>query len=53
VGRRALTWDAANPLVVGDAVQRTSRIESVTHKAGRTGDLLFVRVRHEIANAAA
>ena len=46
-----LTWDAANPLVVGDAVQRTSRIESVTHKAGRTGDLLFVRVRHEITNA--
>ena len=46
-----LTWDAANPLVVGDAVQRTSRIASVTHKAGRTGDLLFVLVRHEIANA--
>jgi 3-methylfumaryl-CoA hydratase len=37
--------------VVGDAVQRTSRIESVTHKAGRTGDLVFVRVRHEITNA--
>ena len=46
-----LTWDAANPLVVGDAVQRTSRIASVTHKSGRTGDLLFVLVRHEIANA--
>ena len=46
-----LTWDPTNPLVVGDAVQRTSRIESVTHKAGRTGDLLFVRVRHEITNA--
>ncbi len=46
-----LTWDAANPLVVGDAVQRTSRIDSVTHKSGRTGDLLFVLVRHEIANA--
>ena len=46
-----LTWDPANPLVVGDAVQRTSRIESVTHKAGRTGDLLFVLVKHEIGNA--
>ena len=46
-----LTWDAVNPLVVGDAVRRTSRIASVTHKAGRTGDLLFVLVRHEIANA--
>jgi 3-methylfumaryl-CoA hydratase len=46
-----LAWDATNPLVVGDAVQRRSRIESVTHKAGRTGDLLFVLVRHEITNA--
>ena len=45
-----LTWEEANPLVVGDAVQRRSRIESVTHKTGRTGDLLFVLVRHEIAN---
>ena len=46
-----LQWDAANPLVVGDAARRVSRIESVTHKAGRTGDLLFVLVRHEIHNA--
>ncbi len=45
-----LTWNPANPLVVGDAVQRVSRIESVTHKAGRTGDLLFVLVRHEVHN---
>ena len=27
-----------------------SRIESVTHKAGRTGDLLFVLVKHEVHN---
>ncbi len=46
-----LQWERSNPLVVGDAVQRTSRIESVTHKAGRTGDLLFVLVRHEVHNA--
>jgi 3-methylfumaryl-CoA hydratase len=46
-----LQWLAHNPLVVGDAVRRVSRIESVTHKAGRTGDLLFVLVRHEIHNA--
>ncbi|MEO7391249.1 MAG: MaoC family dehydratase N-terminal domain-containing protein [Ramlibacter sp.] len=38
-------------LRVGDAVQRVSRIESVTHKAGRTGDLVFVRVKHEVHNA--
>ncbi|MFZ2296001.1 MAG: acyl-CoA dehydrogenase, partial [Polaromonas sp.] len=37
--------------VVGDAVQRISRIESVTHKAGRTGDLLFVLVKHEVHNS--
>jgi 3-methylfumaryl-CoA hydratase len=45
-----LQWQAANPLVVGDAVQRTSRIESVTHKAGGTGDLVFVLVKHEVHN---
>ena len=45
-----LHWLAHNPLQVGDAVQRVSRIESVTHKAGRSGDLLFVRVNHEIGN---
>ncbi|RYY55639.1 MAG: acyl-CoA dehydrogenase, partial [Comamonadaceae bacterium] len=45
-----LQWHA--PLRVGDAVQRTSRIVSVTHKAGRTGDLVFVLVRHEVRNGA-
>src|SRR6476469_6961628 len=45
-----LQWHA--PLRVGDAVQRTSRIASVTHKAGRTGDLVFVLVRHEVRNGA-
>ena len=44
-----LQWHA--PLKVGDAVQRVSTIESVTHKAGRTGDLLFVSVKHEVHNA--
>jgi len=46
-----LQWLPENPLVVGDAVRRISRIESVTHKAGRTGDLLFVLVKHEVHNA--
>lgn len=44
-----LQWHA--PLKVGDVVQRVSTIESVTHKAGRTGDLLFVSVKHEVHNA--
>ena len=43
-----LQWHA--PLRVGDSVQRESRIVSVTHKSGRTGDLVFVLVRHEVRN---
>ncbi|HXE21553.1 MAG TPA: MaoC family dehydratase N-terminal domain-containing protein, partial [Rhodoferax sp.] len=46
-----LQWLPGNPLVLGDAVRRISRIESVTHKAGRTGDLVFVQVQHEVHNA--
>ena len=45
-----LHWVQNNPILVGDAVRRTSRIGSVTHKAGRTGDLLFVGVEHEVHN---
>ncbi len=41
-----LQWHG--PLCVGDAVRRNSRIGAVSHKAGRTGDLLFVTVQHEI-----
>ena len=47
-----LHWQAANPLRVGDALRRVSSIESVTHKRGRSGDLLFVLVRHAISNDA-
>ncbi len=36
------------PLAVGDALTRTSTIHDVTQKSGRTGTLVFVRVRHEI-----
>lgn len=38
------------PLSIGDEIERISKIESVTHKAGRTGDLIFVLVKHEISN---
>jgi 3-methylfumaryl-CoA hydratase len=41
------------PLRVGDAIERVSTIESVTQKSGRTGPLVFVRVRHEIRREAA
>jgi 3-methylfumaryl-CoA hydratase len=37
------------PIRVGDPVTRTSRIVSVDAKAGRSGTLVFVTVRHEVA----
>jgi 3-methylfumaryl-CoA hydratase len=36
------------PVRVGDAVTRTSTIADVTSKTGRTGALVFVKVRHEL-----
>jgi 3-methylfumaryl-CoA hydratase len=36
------------PIRVGDAVTRTSTIADVTVKEGRTGPLVFVKVRHEL-----
>jgi 3-methylfumaryl-CoA hydratase len=41
------------PLRVGEAVQRRSQVMSVDHKSGRTGDLVFVLVRHEFHGARA
>jgi len=43
-----LQWHS--PLTVGDTVRRTSTISKVTHKSGRTGDLLFVLVKHTVHN---
>ncbi|TFZ06935.1 acyl-CoA dehydrogenase [Ramlibacter henchirensis] len=37
-----------SPIRIGDAVERRSTIEDVTQKAGRTGPLVFVTVRHEV-----
>ncbi|HEX4986768.1 MAG TPA: MaoC family dehydratase N-terminal domain-containing protein [Burkholderiales bacterium] len=39
-------------LGVGDTITRTSRILDVSGKAGRSGTLVFVTVRHEIAGPA-
>jgi 3-methylfumaryl-CoA hydratase len=36
------------PVRVGDAITRVSTIENVSEKSGRTGPLIFVKVRHEI-----
>ena len=40
-----------HPLRIGDELIRTSRIADVSVKSGRSGELVFVTVRHEISNA--
>jgi 3-methylfumaryl-CoA hydratase len=40
-------------LKVGDVVNRISTIESVSEKTGRTGRLVFVKVRHQISREGA
>jgi 3-methylfumaryl-CoA hydratase len=41
-------FEFRGPVRVGDEVSRTSTIADVTEKAGRTGKLVFVKVRHEL-----
>ena len=41
-------FEFRSPLRVGDRVARTSTIDDVTTKEGRTGPLVFVKVRHEV-----
>lgn len=44
-------FEFIRPLRIGDAISRVSRILDVSGKEGRSGALVFVTVRHEIANA--
>ena len=44
----ASQFEFHRPLCIGDAVTRTSTIADVTEKSGRSGVLVFVKVRHEI-----
>lgn len=44
-------FEFRSPLRVGDTLTRTSTIHDVTEKSGRTGPLVFVKVRHEIRRA--
>src|SRR5215470_16188250 len=39
-----------HPLRVGDAIERVSRIADVREKEGRSGPLVFVKVRHHVSN---
>ena len=41
-------FEFISPVRVGDAVERTSTIADVSIKEGRTGRLVFVKVRHEL-----
>jgi 3-methylfumaryl-CoA hydratase len=41
-------FEFRSPIRVGDAVERTSTIVDVTEKEGRTGKLVFVKVRHQV-----
>jgi len=41
-------FDFISPIRVGDQVSRTSTIDDVSSKEGRTGRLVFVKVRHEV-----
>ena len=41
-------FEFRSPVRVGDTVERTSTIADVTSKEGRTGRLVFVKVRHEL-----
>jgi 3-methylfumaryl-CoA hydratase len=44
-----LHWSA--PLRIGDEATRVSRVERIEHKHGRSGELVFVMVSHEVRNA--
>jgi 3-methylfumaryl-CoA hydratase len=41
-------FEFRSPIRVGDRVARTSTIDDVSIKEGRTGQLVFVKVRHEV-----
>lgn len=45
-----LRWERQNPLQVGQDAERVSTIQSVQHKNGRSGELLFVQVEHRFSN---
>ena len=41
-------FEFRSPVRIGDSVERTSTIADVSTKEGRTGTLVFVKVRHEL-----
>ncbi|HEY2865181.1 MAG TPA: MaoC family dehydratase N-terminal domain-containing protein [Casimicrobiaceae bacterium] len=45
-------FDFRQPLYVGDQVTRVSTITDIKEKTGRSGSLVFVKVRHELRRSA-
>lgn len=45
-----LRWFTHNPLRLGQALERLSRVASVGHKQGRSGEMVFVKVEHTVRN---
>ena len=43
--------DFLAPLPIGAAIEKRSRVQSIEHKHGRSGDLVFVTVLHEVLAA--
>ena len=41
--------EVRQPLRIGDALSRVSRVADVSHKAGRSGTLVFVAIRHDFS----
>lgn len=46
-----LNWERGNPLCVGQPMQRQSTIAGLTHKSGRSGELVFLKLEHRYSNA--
>jgi 3-methylfumaryl-CoA hydratase len=44
--------DFMKPLHIGETCRRVSTVTKVEHKAGKSGDLVFVTVRHEVIGEA-
>jgi 3-methylfumaryl-CoA hydratase len=40
--------DLCEPICVGDTLERASSIEAIEHKQGRSGELVFVTLLHEV-----
>ena len=45
-----LHWEVDNPMRLGDALTRTSRIAAIEHKTGLSGEMVFVQIEHTVSN---